>query len=177
MPEDIAPRQVAVSVSDMARLVGLGRSRFHQLVKQGVFPAPCECPTTRRPYYDYVGQLTCLEVRRTNRGINGQTIMFYARRFGSGAEVESKARTKRLSDEASPSRARRQSSTVEGPSRLDILVESLKQLGLPNVTKSQATDAMSACFNMANEKPSDEAILLAVFRHLSSQNSGGNVGR
>ncbi len=177
MPEDIAPRQVAVSVSDMARLVGLGRSRFHQLIKEGVFPAPCQCPETGRPYYDYVGQLTCLEVRRTHRGINGRTVMFYARQFGRGEDMKLKLRPKPLGAQSSSARKKKPTPPPPAPSKLDILVESLKQLGMSTVTKAEATNAFNACFGEGDQKPSDEAALLAVFRYLSRQNSGGNHGR
>lgn len=177
MPEGNVLRQVAMSVTDIARLVGLGRSRFHQLIKEGVFPSPCKCPETGRPYYDSVGQLTCLDVRRTHRGINGRTVMFYARKFGRSEDLKSKGRSKPLSAQSSSPRKRNPTPPPPGPSRLDILVESLKQLGLSAVTKAQATDALNACFCESDQKPSDQAALLAVFRYLSSQNSGGNVGR
>src|SRR4051812_47561656 len=69
-----------VSVSDMARTVGLSRQRFHQLVKTGVFPQPLRDEATERPYYDESGQAECLEVRRRNCGVNGKVVLFYARR-------------------------------------------------------------------------------------------------
>ena len=177
MPEDIAPRQVAVSVSDMARLVGLGRSRFHQLIKEGVFPAPCQCPETGRPYYDYVGQLACLEVRRTHRGINGRTVMFYARHFCRSEDMKLKSRSKPLSDQSSSARNMKPVPPPTAFSKFDILVESLKQLGMSTVTKAEATDAFNACFGAGDQKPSDEVALLAVFRHLSRQNRADIQGR
>ncbi len=177
MPEDIAPRQVAVSIADMARMVGLGRSRFHQLMKQGVFPAPCHCPETKRPYFDSERQATCLEVRRMHRGINGRTVMFYARRFGGTENTKPKGRSRPLSAQSSSARKKKPTPPPTAPSKLDIVVESLKQLGLSTVTKAEATDAFNACFGTGDQKPSDQAALLAVFRHLSRQNSGGNHGR
>jgi hypothetical protein len=168
---------VAVSVSDMARLVGLSRSRFHQLLKQGFFPAPQKCDETKRPYYDSAGQLTCLEVRRTHRGINGRTVMFYARRFGRSEDMKLRLKPKPLSAQSSSARKEKPTPPPSTPSKLDILVESLKQLGMPTVTKAEATDASNACFGAGDQKPSDEAALVAVFRYLSRQNSGGNHGR
>jgi hypothetical protein len=69
-----------VSVSDMARTVGLSRQRFHQLMKAGVFPEPLRDEATGRPYYDGPGQAQCVEVRRRNCGVNGKVVLFYARR-------------------------------------------------------------------------------------------------
>ena len=60
--------KAGVSVSDMARTVGLSRQRFHQLVKEGVFPQPLLDEATGRPYYDESGQTQCLEVRHRNCG-------------------------------------------------------------------------------------------------------------
>lgn len=70
-----------VSISDMARTVGLSRQRFHQLMKAGVFPQPLRDEATERPYYNEQGQAQCLEVRRRNCGVNGKIILFYARRL------------------------------------------------------------------------------------------------
>jgi hypothetical protein len=72
--------KTAVSISEMARIVGLSRQRFHQLIQAGVFPAPLYDIATRRPFYNEEMQQTCLEVRRRNCGINGKAVLFYSRR-------------------------------------------------------------------------------------------------
>jgi hypothetical protein len=59
------PTKVAVSISEMARMVGLSRQRFHQL-KGTTFPEPMRDPETNRPFYDEELQQLCLEVRRRN---------------------------------------------------------------------------------------------------------------
>jgi len=69
-----------VTVSQMARMVGLSRARFYQLQKAGAFPPPLYAVETRRPIYDEELQKVCLEVRRRNCGVNGKPILFYARR-------------------------------------------------------------------------------------------------
>ena len=61
-----------ISVAEMARLIGLSRQRFHQLVKEGVFPPPVYDIATRRPHYTEEIQAVCLAVREKNVGINGQ---------------------------------------------------------------------------------------------------------
>jgi hypothetical protein len=67
-----------VSVSEMARMVGLSRQRFHQLMVEGVFPRPQR--NDGRPFFDEPTQEVCLAVRRRNCGVNGQVVLFYARR-------------------------------------------------------------------------------------------------
>ncbi len=69
----------AVSVSEMARMAGLSRSRFYQLIGTA-FPPPVYDAKTRRPFYTASQQQTCLEVRHRNCGIDGRPVLFYARR-------------------------------------------------------------------------------------------------
>ena len=68
----------AVSVAEMARMVGLSRARFYQLIGTA-FPNPVYYVSSRRPFYDQEAQRLCLEVRRRNCGIDGKPILFYAR--------------------------------------------------------------------------------------------------
>lgn len=177
MPDPMPPLSPsAVSVSDMARMVGLSRSRFHQLLQSGVFPKPAVDPESKRPFYDSEGQAVCLQVRRRNCGINGKRVLFYARPFGahlagtprsSNAQGSSSARKKKAEPKQSASK----------PSKLDLLVEGLKSLGLPNVTAAEASAAIHQVFPIDSQRPADEEVLLKVFRHLVRQNSGGNHGR
>ena len=93
----------------MARMVGLSRSRFHQLIGT-TFPWPLYSVSTRRPFYDEELQKCCLEVRRRNCGIDGKPVLFYSRRpvttAGSAAEQSEAA-------EGRP--ARRSDRRAQGP--------------------------------------------------------------
>ena len=80
------PTKVAVSVADMARMVGLSRARFYQLMESGVFPRPERQAETSRPFYSEQQQRVVLDVRRRNCGVNGQPVMFYARRLPTGPQ-------------------------------------------------------------------------------------------
>src|SRR5579872_1790989 len=71
--------KAVVSVAEMARMVGLSRSRFYQLIGTA-FPEPARQPETGRPIYTEEQQKVCLEVRRRNCGIDGKPILFYSRR-------------------------------------------------------------------------------------------------
>src|SRR5262249_43591888 len=64
--------RAGVSISEMARLVGLSRQRFHQLVQAGVFPQPQRDEASGRSYYDEPTQQQCLDVRRRNCGIGAR---------------------------------------------------------------------------------------------------------
>lgn len=55
-PEELP---AVVSVSEMARKVGLSRSRFYDLVRAGVFPQSVYCIRTRRPMFLTEQQADC----------------------------------------------------------------------------------------------------------------------
>lgn len=177
MPDPIPPLQPSsVSVSDMARMVGLSRSRFHQLLQSGVFPKPAVDPESKRPFYDSEGQTLCLQVRQRNCGVNGKRVLFYARPFG--AHLAAKPRP--LGAQSTSARRKKseaKQTTASKPSKLDLLVQGLKSLGLPNVTASEASAAVHQVFPIDSQRPADEEVLLKVFRYLVRQNSGGNHGR
>lgn len=68
--------KAALSVSEVAELCLLSRSRFHFLVKTGVFPAPVLNASSKRPYYTQEVAQKCVEIRRTGIGQNGQVVLF-----------------------------------------------------------------------------------------------------
>ena len=43
--------KAAVSVTEMARMLGMSRSRFYQLIQEGVFLPPIHDVETRRPFF------------------------------------------------------------------------------------------------------------------------------
>jgi hypothetical protein len=150
-----------VSVAEMSRMVGLSRTRFHQLVTEGVFPSPLYHIHTRRPFFTEEMQSVCLEVRRRNCGIDGRAILFYARRFGT---TTPKATKKKLT----PSKTNGQFTD---------LVEGLRCLGLTTVTTLQVEVAVRQCFPNGRSGVDDGAVLRAVFLCLKRQNSNDNVAR
>src|SRR4051794_17856630 len=108
-----------VTVSEMARMVRLSRARFYQLVRAGVFPAPEY--QKGRPVYTEEQQQVCLEVRRRNRGVNNEPVLFYPRR-----------------SPAAPAKPK-QRATEPAPKNKDIqaLLDGLNALGLTTATAAQ----------------------------------------
>jgi hypothetical protein len=160
----------------MARMVGLSRSRFHQLLQSGVFPKPSVDPESKRPFYDSEGQAVCLQVRQRNCGVNGKRVLFYARPFGG--HLAAKPRTSNVqSSSARKGKSEPKQTISSKPSKLDLLVEGLKSLGLPNVTAAEASAAIHQVFPIDSQRPSDEEVLLKVFRYLVRQNQGDTHGR
>ena len=71
----------AVSVAEMAKMVGLSRARFYELMEAGVFPRPERHAESGRPFFSEEQQKVVLGVRLRNRGVNGKAVLFYARRL------------------------------------------------------------------------------------------------
>src|SRR5271156_6358512 len=63
-----------VSVSEMAEMCSISRSRWYEFVEAGVFPKPVQLPSMKRPAYDWKLQQKCLEIRATGIGLNGPVV-------------------------------------------------------------------------------------------------------
>jgi hypothetical protein len=74
-------RRAAYSVVEVARLCGLSRARFYDLIGSGVMPPPVYSIETRRPIYTAQLAAWCVEVRETNIAIDGRYVLFQERRI------------------------------------------------------------------------------------------------
>lgn len=146
-----------VTVSEMARMVGLSRARFYQLIGSA-FPWPVYDVSTRRPFYVEEMQQTCLEVRRRNYGIDGKPILFYARQTGTPIARPRSARSKKSGKHAE-------------------LIDGLKGLGLSSVMEQQVEAALAKVYPTGRDGVSDAEVLRSVFLAIRRQNSGDNLGR
>ncbi len=157
-PNDVRTK-AAVSVAEMAGMVGLSRARFYQLVGT-TFPWPLYDVASRRPFYNEQLQSVCLDVRRRNCGIDGKPVLFYSRRpLGAPVPVRK------------PKKA-----AAAGDKHADLL-DALKGLGAANVTATQVGEAVKELYpNGASDVPQGE-LLRAVFLHLRRQYSRDNVGK
>ena len=159
--------KAVVTVAEMARMIGLSRSRFYQLVQAGIFPHPCYDLRTRRPLFVEEQQATCIEVRRRNCGVNGDPILFYARR-----PVAAPSAPHRAAPAARPA--------VPQPTRHAALLEALTALGLASVTSQQVDAAHRSCFPNGTSGIEEGQVIRALFVHLRQgqrQNSGDRSGR
>jgi len=137
--------KVAVTVAEMARMCGLGRSRFYQLIGTAM-PYPLYTVLTKRPFYDQELQQVCLEVRRRNCGIDGKPILFYAKPINR-----------------KPS-AKKNVSAPKQQSHPDLL-DSLRALGL-SVTSMQIDTALKTVFSSGVQGTDQGEIVRRVFIHL-----------
>jgi hypothetical protein len=128
-------------------------------MKAGVFPAPAY--QGGRPVYTEEQQQVCLEVRRKNRGINGQPVLFYARR----RPIAPSKRQKR----ADPLPAKNKD--------IIALLDSLNSLGLATATAAQVVEVTKQLFPQGTTGLDQAEVLRAVFLHLKRRNQGGKEGR
>jgi DNA-binding transcriptional MerR regulator len=149
-------RKSVVSITDMAKLVGLSRQRFCQLMRQGVFPPPDRDEVSGRPYYNSEKQQQCLVVRQTNTGINGTSILFYAKRRDTGA--------KRVSTQA---KSRKADATI---------IQQLSELGV-HVTMRDVEAATATLFPGGTISIAPETHLKSLFLHFRSKNRADSDGR
>lgn len=129
------PSKTVVSVSEMARLVGLSRSRFYQLLDAGIFPRPMY--DGRRPVYTEELQKQCLEVKQRNLGVNGRAVLFNS--------------------------ARNKQKTVVKKEQYADLIAGLKSLGLKQVTVAQVKEALGALYPQGMTGVDEGEVIKAVF--------------
>lgn len=155
----VEQRAKVVSVAEMARLVGLSRARFYQLMGSA-FPTPVYDLRTKRPFFTEAMQEVCLEVRRRNCGIDGKAVLFYARRFGTPSPKAT---------------ATRKVTPTKTNGQWNDLIEGVRCLGLTTVTTAQVESAFKKCFPNGRTGKDDGAVLRAVFLQIKRQNSPDNV--
>ena len=142
-----------VSVSQMAKIVGLSRQRFHQL-RGTTFPEPDYNRETNRPFYDQDKQLVCLLVKQQNCGIDGKPILFYARRNDVGVRRKNRKPTVLKTKKH----------------ECDHIVENLKALGLQSATATEVDAAVKKLFPAGIKTVDDSEVVRAVFLHLQATN-------
>jgi len=159
---DNTPLPQAISVSQMAQLLQISRSRFYQLLDAGFFLPPIYDLKTKRPFYSREMIERNMQAKTQNLGINGEVVLFYSPRKNI------------------PAKPKRAHSTVEMVSNscpVDVeLMESLRALGLENLTEQQVKSALKTCYPEGIDQEEDE-VLRKIFRHLKCQNSGDNLRR
>src|SRR6202161_4842566 len=138
--------KAGVSGAEMARMCGLSRAWFYQLVNEGVFPSPLYRIETKRPFFNQEMQEICLGVRRRNSGVNGRPVLMYARRIVTTI-VKSRATPK--------SQTHKHADLIEG----------LRSLGLTIVRSSDVEVAIQKCFPNGRSGTDDETVLRTVFLH------------
>lgn len=146
--------KAVVSVSDLARTLGLSRSHFHSLIQSGVMPQPVYCTTTRRPLFTRELQEAARLVKATNTGVDGRYVCFYAARQRDVPQTQS---------------TRRQPRPVEQHPEL---LSGLRSLGITDIADGQVTAALTACFPNGRQGIDEGQVLRSVWQHLRRSTVG-----
>ena len=146
-----------LTVTGMARLLELSRSRVYQLIDQGVFIAPIYSEGSSKPFYTAEMAKVNLEVKRTHIGVNGRPVMFYASRNNN---------TSSNSDTTTQA-----NNGCENSQLIHFLKAGLSSLEQKTVSDIQLKLAIDNCFPAGTENIEQGEILKAVFRYLKHQKS------
>jgi len=153
-----------VSISEMARMLGLSRARLYQLIKQGVLPQPIRDGNVKRAHCDRELQEQCIKVRKTNCGINGEVILFYASKPMEIPRVNKRPLQKQPSKPV--------------PKKTDIEIESfrhdLEQLGVKTGSSADIRNALVTCFPDGHKAVNRQAVIMQLFEHFNRQNNHDN---
>jgi hypothetical protein len=152
-------KKIAVTVAEMVKMLGLGRTRFYELMQAGIFPPPVYRISNRRPIYTDELQAVCLEVRRQNRGINGQPVVFNVRRHRPSGETTQGRKVKPKATE-----------------RHAGLMDALRSLGL-SARVEQVEAAISDLYPNGVENVDPTQLIKTVFLYIRRQDRGDSVGR
>jgi hypothetical protein len=151
--------KAAVTVSEMARMVGLSRARFYQLIGTA-FPHPVYDVRTRRPIYVEDLQKVCLEVRQRNCGVDGRPVLFYAKGFS-------------VPKPAKPRKA--VTPKAKEPQHPEVLA-AVRALGL-TATSDEVTQAVKHLYPNGLGGVGHPQVIRAVFLHLQRRDRAGSVGQ
>lgn len=146
------PLKEAVTCAEMSRMCSLSRSRFYSLIREGIMPSPSRNPETGRPFYTKEQQEQCLRVRRTNCGVNGKPILFYA---------------VAVRRQETPLPKRRPAALHPAESIIDDLLHGLEQLGMAEVSRAKLLGILAELHPDGYIDVPPAELLAAAFRRLT----------
>lgn len=144
------PRKAVVSVTEMAKMLDLSRSRFYALIQAGIFPKPARHVSCKRPFFDADLQKKCLEIRKTGVGLV-EKIVIFNQKHGRSAPPTSRSKQHPLGEENGE------------------LVEALKSLGL-TVTGGDVHAAVCELYPNGTAGIDQGEVIRKVFLHLRGRN-------
>ena len=152
--------KTVISVAEMARMVGLSRARFYQLVNEGIFPSPLYSVHTRRPFFSEDMQQICMDVRKRNCGVNGKPILFYAARHPLGQK-------------STP--VRKPKAEPKSKNQYADLLAGLRSLGL-EITAAQIEPVVKELFPTGIQNLDSGEVIRGVFLRMKRLNTADSVG-
>lgn len=169
MPDATSTSAAAISVSAMARQVGLSRARFYDLIQDGFFVAPvCLIGNKRSVYFASMVERNML-AKQTGIGCNGEIRVFNVASSSSTSDESSRGTT------TPRTRRRRRVSTNSSQSNdadglVQRLVHAQRQLGLTDVTTERVSQAVALVCPDGTADIAEADLIRAVYRRLRGSN-------
>jgi hypothetical protein len=148
-----------VSINQLCNLMGVSRSRYYQILSEGLIHPPVYSDSNR-PYFTRELALMNIAVKRNNTGVNGKICIFY-----NCAPSTSSAKNKTVKKEVKKKTTDNHSDLVEG----------LSCLGINGISNSQIEAALKKCFPNGTDSFEEGEILRQVYCLIKEQNSADNV--
>ena len=150
-----------VSINQLCSLMGISRSRYYQILSEGLILPPVYAPDSKRPYFTRELAMKNLTVKKNNIGVNGKICIFY----NSNRSPISSPKINTKNNEKKKNTTNKNTDLLDG----------LNALGLVNVKPTQVDDALNKCFPNGTDNVDEGEILRQVFCQISKQNSTDNV--
>lgn len=146
-----------VSINQLCSLMGISRSRYYQILSEGLIHPPIYTKS-KRPYFTRELALKNLAVKKNNIGVNGKICIFYHCNRTSFSSAKNK-----------PVKKEKQNNKYED------LIVGLNSLGLENIKSSQVEESVKKCFPSGTENVDEGEVLRQVYCQIKEQNSTDNV--
>lgn len=140
-------RRSAYSVAETARLCGISRSRFYELIEAGVMPMPVYCVRSRRPLFTQELAAQCVEIRESNLALDGRYVVFYERRNPPASTTN-----------PAPASQRRRTPSIDPLAQE--MIESLRSMGITESETAMAEAIRECCPNGVTEERFEQDLLL-----------------
>ena len=121
--------KVAVTVSEMAEMCQVSRSRWYEMVETGIFPKPIRLPSVKRPVYDRELIAKCLEIRATGIGLSGPVL--FNRKSTKAAQPKSRLQRPVKNEPVDPAN--------------ELILDAIKALGV-STTQQAVSDAVAVLY-------------------------------
>ncbi len=148
-----------VSINQLCSLMGISRSRYYQLLAEGLILPPI-LTDSKRPYFTKEMAIKNLEVKKNNIGVNKKICIFYNSNRSSNISAKNNKQNKKKTT-----------------NKYVDIIDGLSSLGIDEVSNSQVEDALKKCFPDGADNVDEGEILRQVFCVISKQNTTDNQNR
>ena len=151
-----------VSINQMCSLMRISRSRYYQILEEGLIHPPIYSDS-KRPYFTREMALRNLHVKKNNVGVNGKICIFYNSNRSSITSPKINGNKKRKTETTT--------------NKNTDMIDGLASLGINDIKPSQIDDAIKKCFPNGTDNIEEGEVLRQVFCLIKEQNSNDNVDR